>query len=128
MIAQPARRLEHRDDLPGQSSSTDSTWTVPVYGNNPDDPCHQSAFADSDCKQAWRWNLDYVVDARGNTISYWYNKETNQYAQEFTDTKNVSYVRGGTLDHIDYGTWDRGAGDRSVTPPRRCRSPPPTGA
>ena len=105
-----------RDDLPGQSTATDSTWTVPVYGNHAGDPCHAAAFADSDCAQAWRWNLDYVVDVRGNTMSYWYDKQNNQYAQEATDTKNVSYVRGGTLTHIDYGTWDRGTSDRSVTP------------
>ncbi|WP_412740111.1 RHS repeat-associated core domain-containing protein [Krasilnikovia sp. MM14-A1259] len=100
----------------GQSSDTDSTWTVPVYGNHSGEPCHAAAFTDSDCAQAWRWNLDYVVDTRGNTMSYWYTKELNQYAQEVTSSKNISYVRGGTLARIDYGTWDRGATDRNVNP------------
>ncbi|MEV0901745.1 RHS repeat-associated core domain-containing protein [Actinoplanes sp. NPDC049802] len=104
-----------RDDLPGQSAATNSAWTAPVYGNHSGEPCHASAFTDSDCTQAWRWNLDYVVDPRGNTMSYWYTRETNQYAAEVTDSKNVSYVRGGALARIDYGTWDRGSADRSVS-------------
>jgi RHS repeat-associated protein len=101
------------DDLPGYSTATQSAWTVPVYGNHPNEPCHRDAFADSDCAQAWRWNLDRVIDPRGNTMSYWYDREHNKYAAEGEDTKDVSYVRGGTLRRIDYGTWDRSAG-RSV--------------
>lgn len=104
-----------RNNLPGQSSETKSTWTVPVYSNHAGEPGHDTTFADSRETQAWRWNLDYAVDARGNTTSYWYDKETNQYAAEATSSKTVSYVRGGTLARIDYGTWDRSSTDRSVT-------------
>ncbi|WIN00700.1 RHS repeat-associated core domain-containing protein [Actinoplanes oblitus] len=100
--------------LAGQSDATNSAWTAPVYGNHEGEPCHKSAFADSDCKQAWRWNLDYAIDTHGNTISYWYGTESNKYAQEGSASKTVSYIRGGYLSRIDYGTWDRGAGDRSV--------------
>ncbi|MEV4536212.1 RHS repeat-associated core domain-containing protein [Asanoa sp. NPDC049518] len=108
--------------LPGQSSVTDSTWTVPVAGNHPAaggkpaDPCYASTFAGSFCSQAWRWNLDYVVDVRGNTMSYWYAKESNRYARNLSESDAASYTRGGTLSRIDYGTWYRGATDRSVTP------------
>ncbi|MFI2661850.1 RHS repeat-associated core domain-containing protein [Micromonospora carbonacea] len=102
-------------NLPGQSSATNSTWTVPVAGNHTGEPCRQSTFTSSFCDQAWRWNLDYVIDTRGNTLSYWYNKETNKYARNIDDD-DASYVRGGTLVRADYGTWDRGAADRSVTP------------
>ena len=102
--------------LPGQSSATNSTWTLPVAGNHPGEPCHSSDFDDSFCDQAWRWNLDYVVDPHGNTMSYWYDAETNYYARNLGKGDNASYVRGGTLKRIDYGTWDRGTGDRSVTP------------
>ncbi|MFI7523948.1 polymorphic toxin-type HINT domain-containing protein [Micromonospora globbae] len=105
-----------RHSLPGQSSVTDSTWRVPVAGNHSGEPCHQSSFTASFCDQAWRWNLDYVVDVRGNTLSYWYAPETNKYARNLTDSDAVSYTRGGTLTRIDYGTWDRGATDRSVKP------------
>ncbi|MEU4564974.1 polymorphic toxin-type HINT domain-containing protein [Actinoplanes sp. NPDC023936] len=109
-----------RNSLPGQTATTNSAWTAPVYGNHSGEPCYAAKFSDSRCDQVWRWNLDYVVDVHGNTMSYWYNKETNNYAAEVTSTKKVSYVRGGSLARIDYGTWDRltaaGAVDRSVTP------------
>ncbi|MEU8167151.1 RHS repeat-associated core domain-containing protein [Micromonospora sp. NPDC049004] len=102
--------------LPGQSAKTNSTWTVPVAGNQSGEPCHSSSFTGSFCNQAWRWNLDYVVDPRGNTMSYWYGTETNYYGRNATNTDKASYIRAGTLTRIDYGTWDRGSADRSVTP------------
>ncbi|MFE0629002.1 RHS repeat-associated core domain-containing protein [Streptomyces sp. NPDC058864] len=92
--------------LPGWASgkdATDSTWTVPVYGDDAGEPCHQSAFADSWCNQAWRWNLDYVVDVHGNAMAYYYKKETNYYARNFKAADETAYDRGGYVDHIDYG-------------------------
>ncbi|SCF38194.1 polymorphic toxin-type HINT domain-containing protein [Micromonospora mirobrigensis] len=105
-----------RHSLPGQSGTTDSTWTVPVSGNQSGEPCYNTSFASSFCDQAWRWNLDYVVDPRGNTMSYWYTPEGNYYGRNLTSTSKARYDRGGTLKRIDYGTWDRGTTDRSVTP------------
>lgn len=107
--------------LPGQTAKTNSTLTVPVFGNHSGEPCHQSAFTDSDCVQAWRWQVDYVVDVRGNTMSLWYGKETNKYARNDTDSDDVSYDRAGYLRRIDYGTYDRtqsvhGVTERNVTP------------
>ncbi|TCO55807.1 polymorphic toxin-type HINT domain-containing protein [Actinocrispum wychmicini] len=87
----------------GSEVDSRSTWTVPVFGNNANEPCHVPGnFADSHCMQAWRWNLDKVVDRNGNMIRYYYNPETNSYGMNLKDTA-VSYTRGGTLDHIDYG-------------------------
>jgi RHS repeat-associated protein len=103
------------DDLPGETTGTNSTLTVPVFGNHSGEPCHQSVFTSSDCVQAWRWNLDYVVDVRGNTMSYWYGKETNKYAQNATDSSDVSYDRAGYLTRIDYGTYDRTLATHGVT-------------
>lgn len=118
------------DDLPGQSSDTASTNTVRVYGNHENEPCYNASFAAAHCNQAWRWNLDYVVDTHGGTMSLWYDRETNKYAANVTDSNAVSYVRASHLARIDYGTWDRGETDRSVTPTAqvffttsdRCRS------
>jgi RHS repeat-associated protein len=94
--------------LPGWSTGkplTNSTLNVPVFGNDPNEPCHETAFADSDCPQAWRWNLDYVVDTSGNSMSYWYGeKETNKYGRNFKAEDDTSYDRAGWLDRIDYGT------------------------
>jgi RHS repeat-associated protein len=103
------------DDLPGETTDTNSTLTVPVFGNHANEPCHQKAFTSSDCVQAWRWNLDYVVDVRGNTMSLWYGKETNNYAQNGTDTSVASYDRAGYLTRIDYGTYDRNQATHKVT-------------
>ena len=92
--------------LPGWTDgkeTTDSTWTVPVYGNNAGEPCHATAFADSWCQQAWRWNLDYVVDPHGNAIGYHYAKESNSYGRNLKDTDDTLYTRGGYLERIDYG-------------------------
>nr|CEL14161.1 FIG01288243: hypothetical protein [Kibdelosporangium sp. MJ126-NF4]CTQ88528.1 FIG01288243: hypothetical protein [Kibdelosporangium sp. MJ126-NF4] len=95
--------------LPGWATGnevTESTWTNRVYGNHASEPCHKAAFTDSSCMQGWRWNLDYVVDRHGNTISYFYDTETNNYGRELTATKVSSYVRGGYLSRIDYGQFD----------------------
>ncbi|WP_157740146.1 polymorphic toxin-type HINT domain-containing protein [Micromonospora auratinigra] len=105
-----------RHNLPGETAVTSSTWTVPVSGNQSVEPCYNTSFASSFCDQAWRWNLDYVVDPRGNTMSYWYTPETNYYARNATSTTKARYDRGGTLKQIDYGTWDRSSTDRKVTP------------
>ncbi|CCH16745.1 RHS repeat-associated core domain-containing protein [Micromonospora lupini] len=104
------------DDLPGQSAGTASTNTVRVYGNHTGEPCYNASFGSAHCNQAWRWNLDYVRDPHGGTISYWYSPESNKYAANLTDTDDVSYIRASNLTRIDYGTWDRSATDRSVTP------------
>ncbi|MFD6568314.1 polymorphic toxin-type HINT domain-containing protein [Micromonospora profundi] len=110
-----------RHNLPGQSTGTNSTLTVPVFGNHSGEPCAKSTFTGSDCVQAWRWNLDYVVDVRGNTMSFWYGKETNKYARNDSDSDDVTYDRAGYLTRIDYGTYDRttathGVTERSTTP------------
>ncbi|MDX3249355.1 sugar-binding protein, partial [Streptomyces sp. ME18-1-4] len=92
--------------LPGWASgneTTDSAWTVPVFGNNTDEPCHAAAFADSWCQQGWRWNLDYVVDPHGNAVAYYYDKETNSYGRNLKVADDTPYVRGGTVDRIEYG-------------------------
>ncbi|MEU9424815.1 polymorphic toxin-type HINT domain-containing protein [Streptomyces sp. NPDC048342] len=92
--------------LPGWASgneTTDSTWTVPVFGNNTGEPCNASTFAASWCQQGWRWNLDYVVDPHGNAVAYYYDKETNSYGRNLTAADDTTYVRGGTVDRIEYG-------------------------
>ncbi|WP_229848700.1 RHS repeat-associated core domain-containing protein [Kitasatospora griseola] len=82
---------------------TKSVYTVPVYGNNAGEPCNASTFAASWCQQGWRWSLDLVVDAHGNDVTYWYTPETNNYGRNLKATDRTPYVRGGRLDHIEYG-------------------------
>ncbi|MFF7205328.1 RHS repeat domain-containing protein [Streptomyces sp. NPDC008141] len=96
--------------LPGWTSTkatTNSTWTVPVYGNHTGEPCHATAFKDSWCQQAWRWNLDYVVDPHDDAMAYYWDTETNYYGRNVNSTTGAStatvYDRGGHLNRIEYG-------------------------
>ncbi|RJQ70247.1 RHS repeat protein [Pseudonocardiaceae bacterium YIM PH 21723] len=93
-----------RGTLPGRGDSTSSKWGVPVSGNHSGEPCYNPVFAKSFCDQIWRWNLDYVVDPHGNSMSYWYTQEKNKYAKTGDSGNLAEYVRGGYLDHIEYGT------------------------
>ncbi|MEU9999056.1 polymorphic toxin-type HINT domain-containing protein [Streptomyces sp. NPDC050848] len=83
--------------------TTNSTWTVPVFGDDAGEPCHASDFASSWCQQAWRWNLDYVVDPRGNAVAYYYTPEKNSYGRNLKAADDTPYTRGGHLDDIEYG-------------------------
>ncbi|MFK0189513.1 RHS repeat domain-containing protein [Kitasatospora sp. NPDC090308] len=82
---------------------TKSVYTVPVFGNNAGEPCNGANFDASWCQQGWRWNLDLVVDAHGNDITYWYSPETNNYSRNLKTANRTPYIRGGRLDHIEYG-------------------------
>ncbi|MFI5911660.1 RHS repeat domain-containing protein [Dactylosporangium sp. NPDC051541] len=93
--------------IPGWTAGrpeTNSAATVPVAGNNAGEPCHASAFKSSFCQQGYRWSLDYVKDIHGNSMSYWYTKETNQYAKAADPDVLASYDRGVFLNRADYGT------------------------
>ncbi|GAB3949165.1 RHS repeat-associated core domain-containing protein [Kribbella albertanoniae] len=90
--------------LPGAGSeATNSAWTVPVAGNHAGEQCNKPAFADSFCQQVYRWNLDYVVDLHGNTMSLFYETEKNNYAYNGTQTTVKSYDRAGNIKRIEYG-------------------------
>ena len=53
---------------------TNSAFTEPVYGAHSGDPCFSSSgFSSSSCTQAWRWNLDFVIDPNGNAMAYYYH-------------------------------------------------------
>ncbi|MFD7838268.1 ricin-type beta-trefoil lectin domain protein [Streptomyces sp. NPDC059761] len=95
----------HGDGTP--LTVTDSVFTVPVFGNHPDEPCYQPAYENSSCTQAWRWNLDYVEDIHGNAMVIDWKKEENRYAKNEKygekDRAKVGYIRGGYPIRILYG-------------------------
>ena len=105
-----------RGAQPTTGADTDSVFTVPVFGDDDGEPCHESDIEDSWCQQAWRWNLDGVEDAHGNSTTYFYTKETNRYARNGNPDRSTDYVRGGHVRHIDYS---QRAGDEDVTAPAR---------
>lgn len=88
----------------GSTPSANSTWTEPVYGNKSGEPCYQSTFSASSCTQAWRWTLDKAVDTSGNSMTYKYTTESNQYGAAGDPNHLASYIRAGYLNEIDYGT------------------------
>ncbi|MDO0936774.1 RHS repeat-associated core domain-containing protein [Streptomyces sp. DG2A-72] len=98
-----------KNHLPGWATGdavTNSTWSAPVFGDDSGEPGYDqgTSFSGRSLTQAWRWNLDYVVDPHGNAMSYWYTKETNYYAKNGTTADNGTvYDRGGYLSRIDYG-------------------------
>lgn len=97
-----------RNSGPGHTNqgTTNSAWTVPVYGAHSGDPCYSSSgFAASSCLQAWQWNLDYVEDVHGDAQMYYYTPETNYYGAD-NGTTGVAYTRDGYLSRIDYGIRD----------------------
>jgi RHS repeat-associated protein len=98
------------NQLPGYASgyqATNSAWTVPVYATSSGQPCYDSSgFSASHCKQAWRWNLDYVVDSHADAMAYYYNTETNYYAADKGTTANSGYIQGGALSKVVYGLRD----------------------
>ena len=91
--------------LPGAGASdrTNSVWTVPVFGDDSGEPGYSSGSSYSGRwkKQAWRWNLDYVVDTHDNAMSYWYTAETNYYLRN--GATSTQYTRGGYPSKILYG-------------------------
>ena len=96
----------------GRSTASSAVYTVPVFGDDAGEPCHQSTFALSWCNQAWRWNLDTTVDRNGIQTRYFYGRETNEYRMR--GVTNASYVRGGYLYYVDYSMDGAGQAQASV--------------
>ncbi|HEX5402176.1 MAG TPA: RHS repeat-associated core domain-containing protein, partial [Pseudonocardiaceae bacterium] len=107
------RFLFGRNQLPGWTTgkpTTNSVQSAPVFSAHSGDPCFNAAgFGQSVCTMAYRWNLDYVSDTLGNAMAYYYQQDTNAYAENKKTTSAVSYVRDSHLDHIDYGFTDGNA-------------------
>jgi RHS repeat-associated protein len=99
------------------SARTNSVSLTPVFGNHSGEPCYagDTKFATSYCQQAWRWNVDRVVDRSGNIMTYRYVKETNNYGRN-NNTGVSSYDRASYLSSIEYGVR---SGDQVTPAPAR---------
>lgn len=105
----------------GWGRGSGSTWTVPVIGNNDGEPGHATTLENSAEVQAWRWNLDRVVDPSDNLVEYTYERETNHY--QSAKLGKVEYDRSGTLSTIKYGFrvgMDRARQQVDLTTRDRC--------
>jgi RHS repeat-associated protein len=89
----------------GDPAATNSTLRVPVFSNHSWEPCYNANQRWSMCNQyqIYRWNLDYVVDPRGNSMTYFYQRYTAKYGA-YNGMDARFYDLTGAADHIDYGT------------------------
>jgi RHS repeat-associated protein len=94
------------------NQATRSAWTVPVFANDTGEPCRGAGDTLAWCNQAWRWNLDRVVDRDGNVSVYKYFKDTNRYGL-LNGWGDVAYNNSGMLEWIEYGLRE---GDTGVQP------------
>ncbi|MFD9817527.1 polymorphic toxin-type HINT domain-containing protein [Streptomyces violascens] len=67
----------------GSDPAANSVSTVPVYWPGDADKClgSGSPAKGSWSQMGWQWNLDYVVDAHQNLITYRYAQENNYYGK-----------------------------------------------
>lgn len=89
---------------------TNAAYTVPVVAGV-NEPCYNAVAALSWCQQAYRWNLDRILDPHDNVTSFFYTKELNYYQRQ--NTAATQYVRSGYLDRVEYGKRN---GAESATP------------
>jgi RHS repeat-associated protein len=84
------------------SVQTNSVLTMPVVGNNSGEPCFDQY--PKPCDEAWRWNLDRVVDPNEVENAYFYDKFVNHY-RSVADTVDTAraYDAGSYLTRIEYG-------------------------
>ncbi|WP_412538482.1 ricin-type beta-trefoil lectin domain protein [Longispora sp. K20-0274] len=89
----------------GDTMTTDSVLTVPVYGNTPGEPCYATPIQFARCQQAYRWNLDYVLDPRGNSMTYHYQRYLGRTGLLGNAAWGVvQYQSASALDWVEYGT------------------------
>ncbi|MFD5816111.1 RHS repeat-associated core domain-containing protein [Streptomyces sp. NPDC127038] len=81
--------------------ATHSVLTVPVVGDDAGEPCHDQS--PEPCTQAWRWNLDRVVDPNEVENAYFYDKDTNYYRSVVNTDKARQYDAASYLTRIEYG-------------------------
>lgn len=94
-------RSERTDPDANWDKYTHSVLTVPVVGNNSGEPCF-SQFPEP-CTQAYRWNLDRVVDANEVETSYFYEKQQNHYRSVISTDQARAYDAASYLTRIEYG-------------------------
>lgn len=89
----------------GRSERTDaatgSVLTVPVFGNNAGEPGYNAGVGV--IRQAYRWQLDRVVDASEVETAYFYDKEQNHYRSVLLGDQARAYDSAAYPVRIEYG-------------------------
>lgn len=114
----------------GASPGTElhSVWTVPVRSLQSGEPCYSQT--NKWCHQAYRWQLDRVVDANGRVTTYHHSVDKNHYGMLGAPANATPYVLGGVLERIEYGQLlasagvaNSEAGRMEVAYEYRCNAP-----
>ena len=83
-----------------------STFTMPV-GSTDGAACYTpngSCNYPSDFRyRAWKWNLEQIIDPRGNVTAFTYVKEQSRYSLNGTGVIPLEYTRSGYLGFITWG-------------------------
>nr|BFE56435.1 hypothetical protein GCM10020063_009610 [Dactylosporangium thailandense] len=88
----------------GDPDATNSVQKVLVYGTTSGEPCYVANQPyNSGCDLAYRWNLDYVIDPAGNSMTYFYERYQGKYGN-WNGSNNWVYDLTARLKRIDYGT------------------------
>ncbi|MEU6805182.1 RHS repeat-associated core domain-containing protein [Streptomyces neyagawaensis] len=83
------------------SSATNSVLTVPVFGNDPGEPGYDGGIGVR--TQAYRWQLDRVVDPHEVENAYFYEKEQNYYRSVLLTDQARKYDSAAYPVRIEYG-------------------------
>ncbi|WP_327007610.1 polymorphic toxin-type HINT domain-containing protein [Dactylosporangium sp. NBC_01737] len=94
-----------------------STQKVLVHGGNINEPCWTGNVSTSGCYNVYRWNLDYVVDPRQNTMTYFYQKYEGSYGH-WNSNSTSNYDITAALKRIEYGTRQGQEGGSNKAPMR----------
>ncbi|MFE5968952.1 RHS repeat-associated core domain-containing protein [Streptomyces sp. NPDC056463] len=81
--------------------ATGSVLTVPVFGNNPGEPGYDGGVGVR--TQAYRWQLDRVVDANEVESAYFYDKDQNHYRSVLLGDQARVYDAAAYPVRIEYG-------------------------
>ncbi|MFI2430349.1 RHS repeat-associated core domain-containing protein [Streptomyces sp. NPDC018693] len=83
------------------NTATNSVLTVPVFGNNQGEPGYNGGVGVM--TQAYRWQLDRVVDPNEVESAYFYEKERNHYRSVLLADQARAYDAAAYPVRIEYG-------------------------
>jgi len=88
-----------RENADLSTAPNNSTLTQPMFAQSSNDVCWGNS--GHECSMAWRWNLAYVVDQKGNLQSYQWEKARYSYQPSGGSVRH--YDGAGYLTSVTYG-------------------------
>ena len=88
-----------RENADLSTAPNNSTLTQPMFAQSSNDVCWGNS--NHQCSMAWRWNLAYVIDQKGNLQSYQWEKARYSYQPSGQGVRH--YDGAGYLTSVTYG-------------------------